>query len=256
MQPNNTLSFSAIEDRFSTTQFPYRLAPHPPIADLEGLRAGTLDGLLTVREGQRGAYVWFPENPFRFPQTPLSAPFWERIRPQAPLIGHAAGDRIYIPPLAEPCRRPVDHHGPVRFALVPDLTPPHPDMAMDLCTPLAQAIGRFDAAPEAFPDAAPAGQGQGALLSLCAAQYLAAHETGVSWFVLPHAGIGFTLFGAAAEDPRAPAAIGADIAAVLASCLPPLALLAWSLENSYTPQSLACQVLARAANAALDAPQP
>lgn len=249
MQPDNTLSFSAIQDRFSTTQFPYRLAPHPPIADLAGLRAESLDGLLTVRESGQDAYLWFPENPFRFPPTPLAAPFWESIRGKAPRIGHTAGDRIYIPPLAAPCRRPDDHRGPVRFALVPDLAPPHPAMSMDLCTPLAQAIGRFDAAPDACPAK------QGTLLPLCAAQYLAAHEAGVSYFVLPYAGIGFTLFGAAAEDARAPAAIQADIAAALAQYLPPLALLGWSLDNAYTPQSLACQILARAANAAMEDPQ-
>lgn len=241
MQTNNTVSFSALQDQFSTTQFPYCLLPHTPISDMNGLRAESMDGLLVVRESAHGAFLWFPENPFRFPKTPLTSQFWECVRKEALLIGQTVGDNIYIPPLTEYYRRVEDYHGRVKFDLVPDLTPPHPDMCMDICTPLTKAIGKFDASPSPTDS----------LLSMCAAEYLAAHEAGVSYFVFPFAYIGLRLTGSIKEDRRTPTKIQAEVATELAKYLPPIALLGWSLENGYTPQSLSCQILARVANAAL-----
>lgn len=241
MQMNNTVSFSAIQDQFSTTQFPYHLLPHTPISNMKALQAESIDGLLVIRESEQGAFLWFPENPYRFPKTPITRRFWERIRKDALIIGHVSGDNIYIPPLAELYREPEDYRGRIKFDLVSDLFLPNPDMCMDICTPLARAIGKFDASPSQT----------GSLLSMCAAEYLAAHEAGVSYFVFPFANIGFCLTGSIKEDRRTPAKIQAEVADELARYLPPIALLGWSLENNYTPQSLSCQVLARTANAAL-----
>lgn len=245
MSTDNTLVFTNIQDQYSSMCFPFNIPTHPPISSLPLLLAESQNGLLVVCEDDTGPHLLFPENPLRFSKTPVSTALWKSVRGSCELLCNGKAGKIYLPPVPDPVRDVTHFHGKLDGGLELDVKLAHTETYMDVCMPANKALAAYDALP---PDM----QSPAVFVEKLTDSFLDAHDTGVDFFLVPGAGLGYSLFGSAREDTRPYEEMRTDISRSLTACLPPIALYCWT--ECETLQTVSQYILARTARIVLKSP--